>query len=407
MKVRYYAQTKINVKGYNAEIIIIFLESFAFFSDIYRKGRRLRSIRQAIQSASEDNRRGSMPHFLSLGYNRGMHTADENRYSKIGYRRAGASGLLLSELALGLWQNFGAEADDSETRKIITLAFDSGITYFDLADNYGPPAGSAEQRFGRILASDLASYRDEIVIATKAGFECWPGPYGNWGSKKHLTASIDRSLRNLGVDYVDIFYHHRPDPRTPIDETAEALASIARSGKALYIGLSKYTPAEAALMCRSLERFSIRPIVDQVRYSIYDRTVENYTLSVALENLGMSAVVFSPLAQGILTGKYLSGIPAGSRGESNDRVRSMLTPEAIQSLLRLQSLASERGVSMTELSISWLLSRGNIASVIAGARNADQLAADIRALSVSRDFTAEEESLIASLFPPVYGKGLL
>lgn len=348
-----------------------------------------------------------MPHFLSLGYNRGMHTADENRYSKIGYRRAGASGLLLSELALGLWQNFGAEADDSETRKIITLAFDSGITYFDLADNYGPPAGSAEQRFGRILASDLASYRDEIVIATKAGFECWPGPYGNWGSKKHLTASIDRSLRNLGVDYVDIFYHHRPDPRTPIDETAEALASIARSGKALYIGLSKYTPAEAALMCRSLERFSIRPIVDQVRYSIYDRTVENYTLSVALENLGMSAVVFSPLAQGILTGKYLSGIPAGSRGESNDRVRSMLTPEAIQSLLRLQSLASERGVSMTELSISWLLSRGNIASVIAGARNADQLAADIRALSVSRDFTAEEESLIASLFPPVYGKGLL
>ena len=317
----------------------------------------------------------------------------------VGYRRAGRSGLLLSEISFGLWQNFGEGGDDRIAEKIVMTAFDHGVTYFDLADNYGPPEWSAEERFGRIMRSSLSSHRDEIVIATKAGHLCWNGPYGDWGSKKHLIASLDKSLICMGLDYVDIFYHHRPDPETPMEETAEALSQIVRSGKALYVAVSKYSLAETVRMVDILERNGIHPLVNQVRYNIMDRHIEGDDLLHGLSGLGMGSVIFSPLNQGLLTGKYLNGtIPGDSRGVRSERIQEALTPENVDKLCQLNRLASERGQTLAEMAITWLLHHENVTSVLVGARTEEQLLENIGALAISRSFSSDELDTIDSLF---------
>lgn len=319
----------------------------------------------------------------------------------VGYRRAGRSGLLLPEISFGLWQNFGEGGDDRVAEEIVATAFDHGITYFDLADNYGPPEWSAEERFGRMLRTTLSSHRDEIVIATKAGHLCWNGPYGDWGSKKHLIASLDRSLQCMGLDYVDIFYHHRPDPDTPMEETAEALAQIVRSGKALYVAISKYSLAETVRMVDLLERQGIHPLVNQVRYNIMDRHIEGDGLLHGLAGLGMGSVIFSPLNQGILTDKYLSGtIPGDSRGVRSERIQNDLTDDNLERLRSLNELAARRGQSLAEMAITWLLARENVTSVLVGARTVDQLLENIGALATARDFSSEELDVIDRLFRP-------
>lgn len=321
------------------------------------------------------------------------------------YRRAGASGLLLPELSLGLWQNFGDAADDRETKKIVTTAFDNGITYIDLANNYGPPPGSAERRFGRILKEELAAYRDELIIATKAGYDMWPGPYGNWGSKKYLIASLDQSLRRMGLDYVDIFYHHRPDPQTPMEETAEALYQAVRSGKALYAAVSNYPLKDAMRMNELLEGYGIHPIVNQVRYNIYDREIEKDNRLLGMENIGMGAVIFSPLHQGLLTDKYLEGkVPSDSRAVSSERLQGILKnePELLEKLGTLNSLARSRGQTLSELALTWLLAKGNVTTVLAGARTLGQLEGNLKALSGPRTFTQEELQVIEGTFPSVF-----
>ncbi|MBO8435614.1 MAG: aldo/keto reductase [Spirochaetes bacterium] len=315
------------------------------------------------------------------------------------YRKAGKSGLFLPELSLGMWQNFGKDADDIECRNIIKTAFDNGITYFDLADNYGPPAWSAEERFGKIARDLLTRHRDEIVIATKAGYDCWDGPYGNWGSKKHLIASLDKSLKLFGIEYVDIFYHHRPDPETPMEETAEALETIVRSGKALYIAISNYNFDEARKMAMIMKRKGFHILVDQVRYNIIDRHIERDNLLKGLGELGIGCVAFSPLNQGILTEKYISGnIPHDSRGMRSDRVRKELTSGLINGLTKLDGLAKGRGQTISELAIAWLLSHGEVTSVLIGARTEAQLMSNIIALGKSREFLESELNFIDECF---------
>lgn len=334
-----------------------------------------------------------------------MHDADEKRYDNMRYRRAGASGLLLPELSLGLWQNFGDGADDAETRKMVTKAFDSGITYFDLANNYGPPPGSAERRFGRILKEELSAYRDELIISTKAGYDMWKGPYGNWGSKKYLTASLDQSLRRLGLDYVDIFYHHRPDPQTPMEETAEALFQAVRSGKALYVAISNYPLKDAMRMHEILEGYGVHPTVNQVRYNIYDREIEKDNLLLGMENIGMGSVIFSPLHQGLLTDKYLGGnVPSDSRAVRSERLQGILKnePRLFEKLQTLDDLASQRGQSLSDMAIAWLLGKGNVTTVLVGARTLGQLEGNLRALDGPRDFSPEELEVIESTFPSVF-----
>ena len=315
------------------------------------------------------------------------------------YRKAGKSGLFLPELSLGMWQNFGKDADDIECRNIIKTAFDNGITYFDLADNYGPPAWSAEERFGKIARDLLIRHRDEIVIATKAGYDCWDGPYGNWGSKKHLIASLDKSLKLFGIEYVDIFYHHRPDPETPMEETAEALETIVRSGKALYIAISNYSFDDARKMAMIMERKGFHILVDQVRYNIIDRHIERDNLLKGLGEMGIGCVAFSPLNQGILTEKYISGnIPHDSRGMRSDRVRKELTSGLINGLTNLDGLAKGRGQTISELAIAWLLSHGEVTSVLIGARTEAQLMSNIIALGKSREFLESELNFIDECF---------
>lgn len=334
-----------------------------------------------------------------------MHIADDKRYDNMLYRRAGASGLLLPELSLGLWQNFGDGADEAETKRMVTKAFDSGITYFDLANNYGPPPGAAERRFGKILSQELFPYRDEIIISTKAGYDMWKGPYGNWGSKKYLTASLDQSLRRMGLDYVDIFYHHRPDPQTPMEETAEALSQAVRSGKTLYVALSNYPLKDAMRMEELLKGYGIHPVVNQVRYNIYDRNIEKDNLLLGLENIGMGSVIFSPLHQGLLTEKYLDGnVPPGSRALHSERLQGILKnePGLFEKLGALESLARERGQRLSDLAITWLLQKGNVTTVLVGARTLSQLEGNLKALSGPRTFTQEELEIIEDTFPSVY-----
>ena len=319
--------------------------------------------------------------------------ASQERYDTMKYNRCGSSGVLLPAISLGLWHNFGFVDNIQNAREVLRTAFDLGITHFDLANNYGPPYGSAEENFGTILKKDFASYRDELFIASKAGYDMWPGPYGNLGSRKYLMASIDQSLKRMGLDYVDIFYHHRPDPDTPLEETMVALADIVRQGKALYVGISNYQPKETAEASKLLKELRVPFILHQARYSIFDRWVENGLLDALGENK-VGCIAFSPLAQGMLTDKYLKGIPADSRAAKNF---TYLDTEQVNSNLEkikaLANIAEKRGQKLSQMAIAWLLSQPNVTSVLIGASSSKQLKENVTALD-KLQFTNDELMLI-------------
>ena len=304
----------------------------------------------------------------------------EPRYEAMNYRRCGRSGLLLPEISLGFWHNFGEAADPQRCRAIVETAFDNGITYFDLANNYGPPAGSAEEMFGRIFDQSLRAHRDEILVATKAGHDMWPGPYGEWSSRKSLVASLDQSLRRLRLDYVDIFYSHRPDPDTPLEETMQALVDIVRSGKALYAGISKYPPEMAARAYAYLRDAHVPCLVYQGRYNMLDREPEAEILSQAAAK-GVGYAAFSPLAQGLLTDRYLNGIPDDSRMRHSQFLReSDLTPELLAQLRAWNEEARAEGLSLAQYALRWILRRPEVTSVIVGASSVAQLQDSLKAL---------------------------
>lgn len=310
-------------------------------------------------------------------------SADPKRYDAMTYRRCGNSGLKLPALSLGLWHNFGATDDYERCRSIIHTAFNLGITHFDLANNYGTPAGGAEETFGRVLKQDLLPYRDELIISTKAGYGMWPGPYGDFGSKKYLVASLDQSLKRMGLDYVDIFYHHRPDPETPLEETMRALDLIVRQGKALYVGISSYPAAETRKAAAMLQSMGTRLLIHQPKYSLFERWVEKDLLDV-LEDEGIGCIGFSSLAQGLLTDKYLNGIPADSRAASNRGNGALeanaITDKKLEKIKQLNELATERGQSLAQLSLAWVLKDPRITSVIVGASKPEQLVDSIGCL---------------------------
>ncbi len=323
----------------------------------------------------------------------------EKRYNDFEYKRCGASGVLISPVSLGMWHNFGSVDDYDNARDLVRFAFNSGITHFDLANNYGPVAGSAESNFGQILRSDFSGYRDEMLISTKAGYGMWEGPYGDGGSKKYLVASLDQSLKRLGVDYVDIFYSHRPDPNTPIEETVDALEYAVRSGKALYVGLSNYSEEETRAACTVLKGRGIRCLVHQPKYNMLDRSVEEGLLD-ALDDLGMGAVVFSPLAQGLLSDRYLKGVPSESRAGSDsiflDERDVLARLELVHSL---NELAGDRGQSLAQMALSWVLRRKTVTSVIIGASSKQQIAENIGAVKnvrFSDDEIARIDLVLAS-----------
>lgn len=304
-----------------------------------------------------------------------MHGAADSRYDRMSYGRCGRSGLMLPRVSLGLWQNFGLEKTLKEQQEIIFCAFDHGITHFDLANNYGNPArGLAEENFGKIIHRELSSYRDEMIISTKAGFDMWPGPYGNWGSRKYLTASLDQSLKRMGLDYVDIFYHHRPDPETPLEETMETLSDIVRRGKALYVGISNYQEPEARRAIEILKRNGTPCLIHQPRYNMFERWVEEGLLD-ALEETGVGCIAYSPLAQGALTDKYLKGIPQGSRASrEGTTVRGRyLTEEKMEQIARLNEIARNRGQSLAQMALLWVLRKPQVTSVLVGASSPGQL----------------------------------
>ena len=306
------------------------------------------------------------------------------------YRRCGKSGLKLPRMSLGLWHNFGAKADMENARTMLLGAFDLGITHIDIANNYGPPDGAAEITFGKIMKSDLRPYRDEMIISTKAGYYMWPGPYGEWGSRKQLMASIDQSLSRMGLDYVDIFYHHRPDPDTPLEETMQALVDIVRSGKALYVGISNYDPGDTRRAAEFLAEKGVPCLLHQMSYSMLNR--ENQAVIDLLPELGMGSIAFSPLAQGMLTGKYNNGIPADSRVVTDGRFlnRERIHEEQLEKVRRLGELACERGQSLAQLALAWALrEQGGVTSVIIGASRLAQIEENCKALE-HLDFTSQE-----------------
>lgn len=304
------------------------------------------------------------------------------RYQSMEYRRCGRSGIKLPAISLGLWHNFGHVDDQENCRKILHKAFDAGITHFDLANNYGPPHGSAEENFGRILRSDFAGYRDEMVISSKAGYYMWEGPYGNWGSKKYLVSSLDQSLKRMQLDYVDIFYHHRPDPETPLEETMAALDLIVRQGKALYAGISNYEAEDASKAIAMLRELGTPCLIHQPKYSMFERWVENGLLDV-LEAEGVGCIPFSPLAQGLLTNKYLSGIPAGSRAANPHGFlqTAEVTPETVNRIKALNEVAAERGQTLAQMALSWILKDARITSVLVGVSKPEQLEDSLGCLS--------------------------
>jgi L-glyceraldehyde 3-phosphate reductase len=303
-----------------------------------------------------------------------------DRYERMQYRRCGRSGLLLPAVSLGLWQNFGGEAPPERSRAIVRRAFDLGVTHFDLANNYGPPYGSAEETFGRLLRDDLAPYRDELVISTKAGYDMWPGPYGEWGSRKYLLASLDQSLRRLGLDYVDIFYSHRPDPETPLEETMGALDSALRQGKALYVGISSYDAGQTREAARILRELGTPLLIHQPSYSMLNRWIEPDLLD-AVGELGVGCIVFSPLAQGLLTDKYLEGVPEGSRASRPGSLpRERITDELLARLRALNELAAGRGQSLAQTALAWTLRDERVTSTLVGASSVEQLEANVAAL---------------------------
>jgi L-glyceraldehyde 3-phosphate reductase len=302
------------------------------------------------------------------------YSANEQRYQPMQYRRCGKSGIRLSALSLGLWHNFGDVDDEAIYRKTLHTAFDCGITHFDLANNYGPSPGSAEINFGKILKEDFAAYRDELIISTKAGYYMWPGPYGEWGSKKNLVASLNQSLKRMQLDYVDIFYHHRPDPNTPLEETMTALDLIVRQGKALYVGLSNYKSEDAAKAFAILNDLGTPCLIHQPKYSMFERWVEKDGLLDTLETNGVGCIPFSPLAQGLLTNKYLKGIPQGSRATKGVFLKQeQITEEVLAKVSALNAIAIERGQSLAQMALAWLLKDERVTSVLIGASSSAQL----------------------------------
>ena len=321
--------------------------------------------------------------------NNDNYSPSDERYATMEYRRAGRSGLELSALSFGMWHNFGSLDNYENMRSMVFTAFDCGITVFDIANNYGPAAGSAERNFGSILAHDLKAYRDEMIITTKAGYGAWRGPYGKGtGGRKHLIASLDRSLKNLGLDYVDIFYHHRPDPNTPIEETCSAMKSIVDSGKALYIGISNYSKEQAEEAFRCFKEMKVPLVMLQMPYSILNRDVEKSGLKALARENGIALTAYSPLSQGLLTDRYLHGIPEDSRmNKDKDLKKATLTEELVRKLEALNELAGERGQTLAEMALSWTLKDGDVASAIIGASRPAQIVADAK---LNTAFTAEE-----------------
>ena len=320
-----------------------------------------------------------------------MYKPNSERYLTMTYNRCGKSGLKLPAVSLGLWHNFGDTADYENMKALVFTAFDNGITHFDLANNYGPAPGSAERNFGKILKEELSPYRDELIISTKAGYDMWEGPYGNWGSRKYLLASLDQSLKRMGLDYVDIFYHHRPDPDTPLEETMGALTRAVRSGKALYAGLSNYNGEQLEKAVKILTELKCPFIINQNRYSIFDRTIEQNGLKSTAARLEKGIIAFSPLAQGMLTDRYLNGIPADSRIMTDGRFlkRSAVTPERLEQIRKLNEIAKGRGQTLAEMALAWVLKDGVVTSVLIGASKPSQILDNIKAIN-NTAFSAEE-----------------
>ena len=328
-----------------------------------------------------------------------QYLAATERYQTMEYRRCGNSGLKLPAVSLGLWHNFGHIDVLENARNILRLAFDSGITHFDLANNYGPPAGTAEENFGTIYKDDFKKYRDELIISTKAGYSMWEGPYGDWGSKKYLVASLDQSLKRMGLDYVDIFYHHRPDPETPLEETMSALDLIVRQGKALYVGISSYQPAEATKAIEILKQMGTPCLIHQPKYSMFERWVENGLMDVLGEK-GVGCIPFSPLAQGLLTNKYLNGIPEGSRASShrgNGAIdEDQVSDEKINKVRQLNQLAEERGQKLAQMALAWILKDPRVTSVLIGVSKPEQVTDSLQCLK-NYHFTQEELARIEKI----------
>lgn len=320
-----------------------------------------------------------------------------DRYTKMIYNRCGKSGLLLPAISLGLWQNFGDVDKISNCKEILKTAFDNGITHFDLANNYGPPPGSAETNFGKILKEEFEGYRDELIISSKAGYTMWDGPYGDWGSKKYLVSSLDQSLKRMQLSYVDIFYHHRPDPNTPLEETMQALDLIVRQGKALYVGISNYKAEEAAKAFKILKELGTPCLIHQPKYSMFERWVEGGLLDV-LEEYGVGCIPFSPLAQGLLTDKYLKGIPQDARATRNLFLKEAdITPEKIEKINKLNTIAVARNQTLAQMALAWILKDKRITTVLIGASKPEQVLNSIACLN-NPTFSAEELASINNIF---------
>lgn len=324
--------------------------------------------------------------------------ADDNRYEKMKYYRCGNSGLMLPAVSLGLWHNFGSNGNYDNMLDMCFTAFNEGITHFDLANNYGPVAGAAEENFGRILKDGLGNYRDELVISTKAGYDMWKGPYGNWGSRKYLIASLDQSLARMGLDYVDIFYHHRPDPATPLEETMLALDSIVKSGKALYVGISNYNKAQTEAAVKILRELKTPFIINQRKYSLFERNIEEDGLKSYAAANGIGIIAFCPLAQGLLTNKYLHGIPEDSRIRTDGRFlhEDALSEARLAQIRALNDIAVNRGQTLAQMALSWVLRDGEVTSVLIGASRASQIKENTKIVEASA-FTADELSAIEAI----------
>lgn len=320
-----------------------------------------------------------------------MYQASKDRYQTMNYCSCGKSGLKLPEVSFGLWHNFGDNCDYENMKNLLFTAFDLGITHFDLANNYGPEYGCAEKNFGKIMKEELSSYRDELLISTKAGYDMWEGPYGNWGSRKYLLASLDQSLKRMGLEYVDIFYHHRMDPETPLEETMGALAQAVHSGKALYAGISNYDGPKLKEATEILKDLKCPFVINQNRYSIFDRTIENNGLKQAAVELGKGIIAFSPLAQGLLTDRYLNGIPNDSRIKKDGRYikESALSEERLQQIQQLNELAAKRGQTLAEMALAWIMKDGAVTSVLIGASKPEQIKANVKAME-NKTFCSEE-----------------
>lgn len=320
-----------------------------------------------------------------------MYTASESRYEKMKYNRVGRSGLLFPAVSLGFWHNFGTNGNYENMRAMMRTAFDNGITQFDLANNYGPEYGQAEKNAGKLLHDDFMPYRDELIITTKAGYDMWPGPYGNWGSRKYLIASCNQSLKRLGLDYVDIFYHHRPDPDTPLEETMDALLQIVRSGKALYAGISNYNAEQTVAAMKIAKKIHLPLIVNQRRYSIFDRKIEREGLKETAKKTGIGIIAFSPLAQGLLSDRYLNGIPEDSRIGHDHRYlhQEDLTEKKLAAISKLNTIAARRGQSLAEMALAWIMRDGAVSSVIIGASRPEQILENVSFLE-NTSFSSEE-----------------